>query len=110
MFEVRQFLARDGTNPFLVWFKRLRDPKAKISIVRRLNRISQGNLGDHKSVGEGVWELRIDTGPGYRIYYGVSGKVVILLLYAGDKSTQGRDIEIAKENWLEWQIRQTKGE
>lgn len=110
MFEVRQYLARDGSNPFLVWFKRIRDAQGKISILRRLNRLAQGNFGDHKSVGAGVWELRIDTGPGYRVYFGRAGKVVILLLYAGDKSTQSRDIEKAKAYWVDWQGRQTEGE
>lgn len=108
MFEVRQYLASDGFNPFLSWLKKLRDPKAKVAVVRRLNRLEEGNFGDHRSVGGGVWELRIDTGPGYRAYYAKAGKFVILLLCAGDKASQSDDIDIAKVRWIDWQSRQRK--
>lgn len=106
MFEVRQFIARDGFNPYVDWLEKLRDTKGKISVVRRVSRLEGGNFGDHKSVGGGVWELKIDAGPGYRVYYAQAGKVLLLLLCCGDKSTQQRDIQNAKAAWHDWQARQ----
>jgi putative addiction module killer protein len=106
MFEVRQFVARDGFNPYMDWLRKLRDTKGKISVVRRVSRLESGNFGDHKSVGGGVWELKIDAGPGYRVYYAQAGKVLLLLLCGGDKSTQQRDIQNAKAAWHDWQARQ----
>jgi putative addiction module killer protein len=108
MFEVRHYLTSDGENLFLSWLKGLRDPKAKVAAIRRTNRIEQGNFGDHKSIGEGVWELRLVTGPGYRIYYAKSDKTVVLLLCAGKKASQERDIADAKTAWKDWQKRQPK--
>jgi putative addiction module killer protein len=106
MYEVRQYIDGDGTNLFSTWFERLRDPKAKVAVLRRTNRLVDGNFGDHKSLGSGVWELRLDTGPGYRVYYAKAGKVVILLLCGGNKASQDRDIETAKDAWKDWQARQ----
>ena len=80
----------------------MRDSRA-LSIVRaRLNRIRLGNFGDCKSVGRGVEELRIDFGPGYRLYYGRQGSTVVVLLGGGDKRTQTRDIRIAQKFWEEY--------
>jgi putative addiction module killer protein len=90
------------------WLNKLRDTKGRISVVRRISRLESGNFGDHKSVGEGVWELRVDSGPGYRVYYAQVGKVVILLLCGGDKSTQQRDVQNAKAAWQDWQVRQNQ--
>jgi putative addiction module killer protein len=70
--------------------------------------LQDGNFGDHKSVGGGVWELRIDIGPGYRVYYAKGGSVVILLLSGGNKSDQSNDIQNAKTRWADWQDRQRK--
>lgn len=70
------------------WRTKLRDTKARVAIDRRVNRIEQGNLGDHKYLQDGVSELCINVGPGYRVYYAVEGKQIILLLCGGDKSTQ----------------------
>jgi putative addiction module killer protein len=81
----------------------LRDRKAKAKIRERLKRISLGNLGDYRSVGEGVFELRIDYGSGYRVYFGQIGSTIVLLLLGGDKSTQERDIRQAKEYWAEYE-------
>lgn len=67
MFTVRHYLARDGSDPFQGWLSKLRDPIAKGSVVRRVNRLADGNFGDHKPCREGVWELRIDHGVGYRV-------------------------------------------
>lgn len=85
------------TDEFDRWLLRLRDEKAKAQINMRLTRILHtGNLGDCKPVGDGVSELRINSGPGYRIYFAMRGSVVLLLLFGGDKSSQHRDIERAK--------------
>ncbi len=102
MLEIRHYLNREGRNPFLDWLSDLRDPIAKVAIVRRLNRLEQGNFGDFKALQQGVSELRIDTGPGYRIYFARSGKTVVLLLCAGTKRSQQDDIERAKSYWLDW--------
>ena len=77
----------------------MRDIRAQARIEQRLDRLSSGNLGDYKSIGDGIYELRIDYGNGYRVYFGQIGLVVILLLCGGDKSTQNRDIRKAKEFW-----------
>ena len=86
------------TEEFDKWLGKLRDLKAKAQIDLRMRRIiTTGNLGDHKALADGISELRIASGPGYRIYFARQGNVVILLLNAGDKSTQQRDIEKAKK-------------
>ncbi|WP_231403507.1 type II toxin-antitoxin system RelE/ParE family toxin [Diaphorobacter sp. JS3051] len=76
MFTVRHYITEDEHDPFQEWLKKLRDPIAKGQVVRRVGRIEAGNFGDHKPCREGVWELRIDQGPGYRVYYGVEQAVV----------------------------------
>jgi putative addiction module killer protein len=106
MLEVRHYLDLSGRNPFLDWLRDLRDPVGKVAIIRRLNRLEQGNFGDFKVLQKGVYELRIDTGPGYRIYFARSGKTVVLLLCAGMKRTQDHDIERATSYWLDWASRQ----
>lgn len=85
------------TSLFTDWHGRLRDTRARIAIARRIERASLGNMGDSKSLGEGLSELRIDMGPGYRVYYTVRGEVVIVLLAGGDKSTQDADIRRARQ-------------
>lgn len=84
------------TDSFLNWIDGLRDLRAKAIIMKRLDRAIAGNLGDVKWVGEGVSELRIDFGPGYRIYFVELGSIMIILLCGGDKSTQDRDVRRAK--------------
>lgn len=84
----------------------MRDIKAKTKIAQRLNRLNLGNLGDYKSVGGGVYELRIDYGSGYRIYFGQIGTTIILLLCGGDKRTQAKDIEIAQKYWQDYRRRE----
>jgi putative addiction module killer protein len=91
MIEVRQ------TEIFKNWFKRLKDRKAKARVQARIDRIEIGNLGDVASVGEGVRELRIHYGPGYRVYFVQRGQVVVVLLSGGDKNSQDSDIKKAKE-------------
>jgi putative addiction module killer protein len=82
---------------FKTWFADLRDKNAQYRILTRIKRLSEGNPGDVKPVGEGISEMRIDYGPGYRVYYKDTGKEIIILLCGGDKRTQSRDIEQAKE-------------
>ena len=90
MIEVRE------TRSHAVWFGRLRDPTARARIDIRIRRLSLGNPGDTKAVGAGVSELRIDYGPGYRVYYYRRGEHVVILLGGGDKGTQARDIAAAQ--------------
>ncbi|AFV98240.1 MULTISPECIES: type II toxin-antitoxin system RelE/ParE family toxin [unclassified Sulfuricurvum] len=85
------------THKFSQWLTKLKDMRARIAIARRLDRAQSGNLGDVKSVGERVFEMRVDMGAGYRLYYTMRGNELIILLVGGDKSTQQRDIEKAIE-------------
>jgi putative addiction module killer protein len=84
------------TDEFRAWLGELRDIRAKAVIFNRLDRATKGNFGDAKALGGGVSEMRIDSGPGYRIYYTRRGEIVYLLLVGGNKSTQARDIQHAK--------------
>jgi putative addiction module killer protein len=89
--EVRQ------TDDYARWFAKLRDRQARVRILARLRRLSLGNPGDVAPVGEGVSEMRIDYGPGYRVYFKQLAQALVVLLAGGDKRTQQRDIEKAKE-------------
>lgn len=91
-----------GKKPFADWFAKFKDSKIKARIRQRINRLEEGNYGDYKSVGDGVYELRLFFGSGYRIYFAEVGDTVVLLLCAGDKSSQSKDIEKAKEYWKEF--------
>jgi putative addiction module killer protein len=104
-FEIRRYHTRESRCPFEEWLDSLRDSKAQIAIERRINRLESGNFGDCKFCRDGVWELRIEMGPGYRVYYARSGQIVVLLLCGGDKSTQDRDIASACRYWLDWRRR-----
>ena len=86
---------RDGRDIFQEWFDGLRDLQGQTAIARRIKRIEDGNFGVHRSCGGDVWELVINMGPGYRVYYAVIEDVVVLLLCGGDKSTQKKDIKWA---------------
>jgi putative addiction module killer protein len=90
MIEVRE------TGVFVTWLSGLRDRRAIARINIRIRRLKMGNPGDAKSVGDGVYEMRVDYGPGYRVYYIHVGKAVVILLCGGDKSTQDHDIKTAK--------------
>lgn len=92
----------DGTVPFNEWLEGLRDKQARGVIRTRLNRVRLGLMGDCKPVGSGVSELRIDFGPGYRVYFGQEGDRIIILLCGGDKSRQDKDIADAKEYWADY--------
>jgi putative addiction module killer protein len=104
-------LTRDGRDVFQAWMENLRDRQAQTSnasrIATRVGRLAAGQFGDCKPLRGGIWELRIDYGPGYRIYYARAGHQVILLLAGGDKRRQNADLEHAAHCWQEWQVRQT---
>ena len=91
--------------PFEEWLLRLRDARARARIRARLARVRLGNLGDAHAVGSSVWELRVDYGPGYRVYYAQSGPATLLLLCGGDNTTQAADIRQAQTYWTEYQER-----
>ncbi|WP_036487494.1 type II toxin-antitoxin system RelE/ParE family toxin [Myxosarcina sp. GI1] len=99
------YVKADGSAPFNDWLEALRDRKARAIVRARLNRIRLGNLGDCKSVGEGVKELRIKFGAGYRVYFGQEGDAIVILLSGGDKSSQDKDIRQAKKYWQDYQER-----
>ncbi|WP_454669836.1 type II toxin-antitoxin system RelE/ParE family toxin [Achromobacter kerstersii] len=106
MFEIEHYLtANAGVDLYVSWLRRLRDNHARVAIIRRVSRIEQGNFGDHKFCRDGVWELRINVGPGYRVYYALSGRRVVLLLSGGDKRTQTNDIDQVVSYWQEWNDR-----
>ena len=106
MYEIEHYLAAKGrTNPYLDWLKGLRDNQIKVAVIRRISRIELGNFGDHRFCRDGVWELRIDAGPGYRVYYALYGKRVVLLLCGGDKKTQASDIDRAVVYRKDWEQR-----
>jgi putative addiction module killer protein len=90
------------TDIFINWVNRLRDRRAAARIATRVLRLADGNAGDVRPVGEGVSEMRIDYGPGYRVYFISRGEAVVLLLCGGDKRTQDRDIALAKKLAKEW--------
>jgi len=90
-----RYVAADGKDHFGAWLKGLKDIKAKTVILKRIERLESGSFGDCKPCRENVSELRIDYGPGYRIYFGLVGKALVLLLCAGDKRSQQADIERA---------------
>lgn len=91
-----------GNEPYTLWINSLKDPKTKARIEQRIRRIENGNFGDHKSVGEGVWELKLDFGPGYRVYYAHEADQIVILLCAGIKKAQQRDIDQAQSYWKEY--------
>ena len=101
--EIRKYHQPDGVVPFDRWMAKLKDTRAMARVLTQLVRLKLGLVGDWKPVGEGVMELRIHEGKGYRIYFAKEGMSVIILLYGGDKSTQDRDIQSARSYWREYQ-------
>lgn len=100
--ELAIYVTQNGKRPFIEWLESLKDKTIRYRIKERLDRVSLGNLGDHKSVGNGVSELRLKFGSGYRIYYGEDGDSIILLLSGGDKDTQSKDIKKAQQYWQDY--------
>lgn len=100
--EIQYYRTPNGRQPFTEWFESIRDSSTRIRIDKRLKRLEDGNLGDCESVGDGVFELRLHFGPGYRMYFGQIDNRIILLLSGGDKTSQRRDIERSKAYWREY--------
>jgi putative addiction module killer protein len=104
VFEVRQYVDRLGRNPFERWFDKL-DNDTRARIVSSIDRLERGNFSTAKSAGKGVQELRLDFGPGYRIYFGVDGDRLVILLGGGSKKRQQADIVAAQTLWQEYKRR-----
>jgi putative addiction module killer protein len=98
---IKEYLSADGRSYIGEWLRSL-DIPTRARIQARILRFELGNLGDHKSIGGGLWEARVMFGPGYRIYYGKEGPSIILLLLGGDKSSQTGDIRKARRLWKEY--------
>ena len=103
--EILHYLTASGNGPYQLWLDALKDLKGRVAIQRRVDRIQHGNFGDHKFCQDGVWELRIDFGPGYRVYYAQEGKNIILLLCGGSKRDQSADIKDAVRYWRDYKRR-----
>ncbi|TAN27922.1 MAG: type II toxin-antitoxin system RelE/ParE family toxin [Castellaniella sp.] len=106
MYEVIEYLDETGKDHYKLWLESIADRQARARVLTRINRMATGNLGDCKHVSDGVWELRINWGPGYRVYYAHAGKRLILLLAGGDKRRQQADINTAVSYWHDWQSRE----
>jgi len=100
-YTIEYYLTKKGEKPFRKWLDGLKDITARNKIRIRLDRVRLGNFGDNRPVSKGVYELKIDHGPGYRLYYALDGKAIVLLLIGGDKSSQGKDIAKAHEYWTD---------
>lgn len=99
------YQTKNGQKPYSEWLESLKDKKTKGIIRTRLNRVRLGNFGDCEPVGEGVFEFKIDYGPGFRIYFGKEEKEIVILLCGGIKKSQNQDIEKAKEFWADYRSR-----
>jgi putative addiction module killer protein len=103
--EIQHYLTASGKDLYQQWLDGLKDLKARVVIQRRIDRVVNGNFGDHRFCEEGVWELKIDFGPGYRVYYAQAGATIVLLLCGGSKRTQSVDIKDAVRYWGDCQRR-----
>jgi putative addiction module killer protein len=99
--EIRYYVASGGQQPFAEWFAEL-ESVARAKVTRAIVRLEQGNFSSVKSVGEGVFEYRIDFGPGYRVYFGQDGPALVILLTGGTKKRQQRDIDAAHTYWRDY--------
>ena len=105
MIRVVHYVTAEGFDPFDRWLRR-QNTEVRARVQTRIDRIEIGNFGDRHSVGRGVSELRLDFGPGYRVYYGRDGAYVVVLLGGGDKRRQRRDIQQAQAHWYDYQQEQ----
>ncbi|MBI3284502.1 MAG: type II toxin-antitoxin system RelE/ParE family toxin [Burkholderiales bacterium] len=105
MYQISDYLTEDGRDPFKEWLADLADRQARARVLVRVQRMAAGNFGDCKPLTEGVWELRIDHGPGYRVYYTRTGGKLVLLLIGGDKRKQQADIDTAVAYLKDWNRR-----
>lgn len=103
--QIRIYVAKDGKQPFKEWLRSIQDHATLARIQIRIDRLRLGNFGDCKSVGFGVHELRLDFGPGYRVYFGQDGHDIVILLTGGAKDTQPKDIKRATEYWIDYRRR-----
>lgn len=103
--EIIYYEDRKGTYPAFEWLEKLKDKKTRVIIKGRIRRLEDGNLGLTRSIGQGLIELKIDYGPGYRVYLGFDGDTIIVVLATGDKSTQSKDIESARTRWRDYKER-----
>ena len=101
MIDIREYVRLDGRNQFTDWFNRLNSEAAR-KVTTALYRLGLGNFSNVKSVGSGVFECRVDFGPGYRVYFGKDGDTIVILLCGGTKKRQQSDIELALESWLDY--------
>lgn len=109
MIELREYINGTGRSPYARWFNKL-DAQAAAKVATALMRIAQGNLSNVKGVGGGVYEYRLDHGPGYRIYLGKDGDKLVILLAGGTKKRQQSDIEAAQAYWADYKRRKKQGE
>ena len=105
--EIRYYAASDGQQPFATWFADL-DAVARVKVTRAIARLEQGNFSSVKSVGEGVFEYRIDFGPGYRVYFGQDGTTLVILLTGGTKKRQQSDVDTAHGYWRSYKASKCK--
>ncbi len=103
--DIIHYLTETGKDPFQSWIDRLPDLKARVAILRRVDRLARGNPGDHKFLRDGVQELRIDVGPGYRVYFGMASAALVLFLCGGTKQTQSADVDRAVRYLADYQRR-----
>lgn len=106
--KIEYYVSDRGEQPFRDWLLALQDKEGRRKIWVQIDRLSLGNLGKCKSVGDGVMEAKIDFGPGYRVYFGLVGKTLIILLCGGDKSTQRQNIRTARTYWADFRRRHEK--
>lgn len=104
-YVVERYRTRDGKVPFEEWVAKMKrkDPELAFRILLRIDRAEKGNFGDYRYLREGIWELKIDYGPGYRIYFAVQHRKILLLLIGGDKKSQKTDVKLAIDYWKEHQ-------
>ena len=103
--EVVHYVSASGVDVYQEWLGGVRDVKTRLRITRCVDRVKQGNFGDHKFERDGVWEIRLDFGPGYRVYYSMVGETLVLLLAGGDKSNQDKDLNKAVANLQDFKRR-----
>jgi putative addiction module killer protein len=106
--EIRRYVTETGQDVFGEWLASLRDARARAKVAARIVRFGIGNFGDCRPLREGVWELRVDYGPGYRVYYAKIERACVLLLYGGEKRRQAADIERAVGYWNDYKRRTAK--
>ncbi len=103
-FELRSYIDEQGRAPFEAWVLEL-DSQAQAKVTIALSRLQRGNVSNVKAVGEGVSELKLNWGPGYRVYFGQDGRTIVILLCGGTKKHQSRDIATAKARWADYKAR-----